>query len=456
MSNRFQIFGDNLTIEGIVQVLNIRGFYRVLRDVGLVITAPVFILLMLIVSRLGSKDGLIWGHTPIINNKYWSEAMCAAGYRSWTLMSGFYLKINRSQDFDLYFDGLYSIVKPRILQRALQPWLVMLYLASNARAVHLPFYGGALKNTILWRMEAHLYRLSRIKTVIIPYGGDMYMYSKIFDPCVRNGLLLSYPQVAKNESHVSAHVNYWIKRADVILGGFTLEGIARWDIPIGNMLSIDIKKWEAKRSYSGANGLDKVVRVLHNPNHTGVKGTEFIINAVKVLTQKGLNIELVLLRDVQNTKVMEVMESVDIHADQLILPGYGMSAVEAMASGLPVIANLSDHRYTTIFRRYSFLEECPIYSSTPESIVDDLELLVTSPDLRRVLGEAGRAYVEKYHSYETAQYLFGSIYEKLFSGTEVDLMNLFHPLKSIFNKRKPPINHPLRLNRLPAGWLDKC
>ncbi|MDP3699458.1 MAG: glycosyltransferase [Hylemonella sp.] len=430
--------------------------YRWMRDIGLIFVAPIFVLLIFIVSRLGEKNGLIWGHTPIINNKYWSDAMRGAGFHSWTLMSGFYSKINKRQDFDLYFDDIFPLVRPRILHRLLLPWLVMLYLAKHARVLHLPFYGGVLRNSLLWRLESYLYRLAKIKTVIIPYGGDMYMYSQIFDPCIRNGLLLSYPQAAKNERNVRAHVNYWVEHADVILVGFTLEGIARWDVPAGNMLAIDSTKWSAKQSYSSADGTGDAVRILHNPNHTGVKGSEFILNAVNVLQQRGLKVELVLLQGVQNSKVMEVMQSADIHADQLILPGYGMSAVEAMASGLPVIANLSDHRYTTIFRRFSFLQECPIFSSTPETIIDDLELLVRSPQLRSELGRASRAYVEKYHSYEATQYLFGAVYDKILNGKEIDLMNLFHPLKSEFSKRKPRVDHPLVANRLPPEQLRRC
>lgn len=433
-----------------------RTFYRWARDIVLILFAPAFIFFILVVSRQGKKNGLIWGHTPIINNKYWSEAMRGAGYHSWTLMSEFYAAINKKEDFDFYFDDIYSNVRPRILHRLLEPWLVMIYLARNARVLHLPFYGGVFKNTLLWRCESYLYRLAKIKTVIIPYGGDMYMYSQVFDPCIRNGLLLSYPMAARRESTVRAHVNYWVKHADIILMGFTLEGIARWDVPIGNMLTIDIKKWHMKKVYSSANGTDDVVRILHNPNHTGVKGSEFILNAVNILQQKGLRVEIVLLQGVQNDKIKDLMQSVDIYADQLILPGYGMAAVEAMASGLPVIANLSDDRYTTIFRRFSFLEECPIFSSTPETIADDLEILVQNPNLRYELGQASRTYVEKYHSYETAQYLFGAVYDRILNGKEIDLMSLFNPLTSEFNKNRPPVDHPLKLNRLPASWLQKC
>ena len=75
------------------------------------------------------------------------------------------------------------------------------------------------------------------------------------------------------------------------------------------------------------------------------------------------------------------------------------------------------------------------------------------PALREALGRAGRQYAEKYHSYEVAQYLFGAIYRKILDGETVDLMNLFHPLSSPFNRRLPRVEHPLEESRLPARYL---
>jgi isocitrate dehydrogenase kinase/phosphatase len=81
---------------------------------------------------------------------------------------------------------------------------------------------------------------------------------------------------------------------------------------------------------------------------------------------------------------------------------------------------------------------------------------VRNPALRKTLGHAGRAYVEKYHSYEMAQYLFGSIYRRILFNEEIDLASLFHPLKSDFNRRLPRIEHPLVENRLPQDYILRC
>ncbi|NMC60946.1 MAG: glycosyltransferase family 4 protein [Candidatus Methanofastidiosa archaeon] len=150
------------------------------------------------------------------------------------------------------------------------------------------------------------------------------------------------------------------------------------------------------------------------------------------------------------------MKEVDILAEQFIATGYALNAIEGMASGLPVLSNLDNEFYTRLFRRYCYLNECPILSTTPETLKDNLRVLIKNPQLRKELGEAGRKYVEKYHSYEAAQYIFGSIYKKILDNEDIDLMNLFHPLKSEYNKRKPYVNHPLTENKLPKEYYEKC
>ena len=60
--------------------------------------------------------------------------------------------------------------------------------------------------------------------------------------------------------------------------------------------------------------------------------------------------------------------------------------------------------------------------------------------------------MEHYHSYQTAQYLFGSIYRSILHGEEIELMDLFHPLKSAYRQQFSAVEHPLHENRLPEQW----
>jgi len=403
----------------------------------------------------GSQRLLIWGPVPIINNKYWSEAMRRAGWSSRTLMSTYYSTINQRSDYDVYYEDLLKVRWLGCLADTLGSYVAHLYVVRNAKVVHIPFSGGPLgKTVLLWQCEAWLYRLAGVRTVVLPYGADIYRYSRVVDPMVRQALLLSYPDAAKREARVERSVRYWTKHADAIVMGFTMDGVGRWDIPSGNMVCIDTDLWSGTRRASDAS-TSGPIRVLHAPNHRGVKGTEYILAAIDQLKAEGLPVELVLAERISNDQVRRLMQEVDILADQLILPGYGLNAIEGMASGLPVIANLEDRAATEVFRRYSFLDECPIVSAGPGTIAEVLRVLVANRSMRTELGTAGRAYVEKYHSYATAQYLFGSIYRK-FAGEDVDLMNLYHPLKSAYCRGKSVIKHPLVESRIPRSYFENA
>jgi hypothetical protein len=399
----------------------------------------------------GRQRWLVWGPIPIINNKYWSEAMQRAGWKSRTLMSTYYPAINKRNDYDMYYEDLLGARWLAPIAPIIGPYLAHLYIVWKAGVVHIPFSGGPLGCTVLWSFEAWLYRLAGVRTVVLPYGADVYMYSKIVDPTVRHALLVSYPDAAKQEAEVERCVRYWTRNADVIVMGFTMDGIGRWEIPSGNMVCLDIDAWkESQNTWERRD--NHTVRIMHAPNHRGAKGTEFILSAVDTLKEEGIDVELVLAERIANEQVRRLMQEVDILADQLILPGYGLNAVEGMATGLPVIANLENHEFTGVFRRYSFLNECPIVSASPESILAVLRVLVTNQKLRQELGVAGRAYVEKYHSYATAQYLFSSIYRK-FAGEDVDLMNLYHPLNSSYCRDQAVISHPLVENKIPRHYF---
>ena len=405
---------------------------------------PVFILAAIIPSR--SRKTLVWGTIPVISNKYWSEAMRQAGHHSMTIMQA-YFSINRRDDFDRYFEDFAPSFLPLTLRRGLGSCLALCWVLRHAKVVHLSFLGFALDSTILWRMETWLFRRAGVKVVILPFGADFYVYSRLIDSSLRYGLLASYPHLALCEARTLRRVDHWSVRADAVVAGMMVDGLGRWDVALNQFFVVDTDSWPAVARYTDCDGRNGPVRVLHTPNHRGFKGTEFLVDAVDRLQAEGLQVELVLLEGVPNAVVRQTMAEVDILAEQFLATGYALSGIEGLSSGLPVMANLEHQAYTQVFRRFGFLDECPIFSTTPETLADHLRVLVTRPELRRALGEASRQFAVKYHGFAMAQHLFSSIYAR-FAGADVDLINLFHPLKGEYNRRTPRVEHPLRNNLL--------
>ncbi len=405
-----------------------------------------FLVSLVIKSVKKRKNILIFGTTPILNNKYWSNALKEIGIESETLMQTYFSSINKKDDYDKYFDDVIpKVCRKKYIREIAYLFFVWWYIINNAKVFVMPF-SGVVFHKYFWKFEYLLFKLNGIKTVVLPYGADAYMYSRIKDTSLQNVLLMNYPDAAKDEKEIEKRVFFWSHRADFVVGGFLgCDGLPRWDIPLHQFLHIDILEWKQKIIYSKNDGKNGIVKVLHSPNHRGFKGTEYLIQAINELKEEGLQIELVLLEKVPNTRVRELMQEVDILAEQFVATAYALSGIEGMASGLPVLANLDNEAYTTVFRRYSFLNECPILSTSPETLKDNLRLLITNPELRKELGELGRKYAEKYHSYEMAQYLFTHIFRKL-DGEEIDLMNLFHPLKSEYVQNNY-IQTPLVNNR---------
>lgn len=422
---------------------------RLLWNCLLTLVMPGLLIAALLPCR--RRTWLIWGSVPLINNKYWSAAMREAGYDTKTMMQGYY-GISHREDFDVYFADLAPARLPHLMRIGIGTIRALFQVLRQARVVHIPFEGFALNASMYWKLESTLLRLANVKTVVIPYGADANQYSRLTDTSLKAGLLASYPLLARKERAISQRVEHWSARADAVITGLMFEGLGRWDLTVPSAFCIDLKQWEPKRHYSDHDGRNGVVRILHTPNHRGFKGTEYLIEAVDKLRGEGLQVELLLLEKVLNSQVRETLPTVDVLAEQFVATGYALSGIEGMGSGVPVLANLEQEAYSRLFRRFSFLDECPILSTTPETLTENLRTLIGNPGLREELGRAGRAYVQKYHSYATAQYMFGAVYDRIVDRKDVDLINLFHPLKAEFNRRSAQIEHPLVENRLPPNW----
>jgi hypothetical protein len=133
------------------------------------------------------------------------------------------------------------------------------------------------------------------------------------------------------------------------------------------------------------------VRVLHVPNHAHFKGSSYLREAVERLTVSA-PIELKLASGISNTEVLQLMRDCDLVVDQLIGGHFGLTALEAMASGKPVIV------YIVNWETVIAPEECPFINANPDTIFNVLNELVADPTRLVEIGRQSRAYVEKHYS----------------------------------------------------------
>ncbi len=414
---------------------------------------PIFFLvacLIALCSRVSSKNAserprLVWGEAPIINNSYWARAMRSLGYYSVTFTDNYSYTINKREDYDFVIQELYGSV-PVFLK-----YYVGFFVSLFKFDVYfISFNGYFLGKTPYWWLESYLLKIARKKIVVLPFGLDAFVYNRVKSVSMLHGLLMSISGPSRKQRSIAARVDYWCENADVVLLGFlSPDGFGRWDILMPNFLFIDYHEWPPSTRNSRSNGVDDIVYIAHAPNHRGFKGSEFVIDAVHQLQKEGLRVELVLIEGKQNFEVKRILkQDIDILVEQLIAVGHGLNGLEGMATGLPVISNLEDENYIVPLRRWSYFGECPIVSGSPENLVDILRKLVTRPELRQELGQAGRKYVEKYYGYDSAQYLFAEVIEYLY-GRRERLIDLYHPLLSQYSNRLPKVIHPLKNGRLP-------
>ena len=388
-------------------------------------------------QRSKAKPRLIFGPTPLFIIKYIRRAMEQLGYEARTLVYWIAI-INTRADYD-YFLG--DFFRCRLLQRGspiCSPWLtyfqhfsVFLWLLSRFDIFHYFFDGGFLAGTPLRFLEVQLLHLAGKKVIVMPYGSDVMEQTRFHSLIFRHHIMAQYPQFAFTRRQIEKQIDYFCTRADFILGaGIILDVLPRWDLLCLHPFPIDTEAWAPDDYWSDADGKNGEVSIFHSPNHRWLKGTEFLERACQELQQEGYKIRLVIVEKVSNTEVQRLLGQSDILAEQFGMPWYGLNAIEGMSLAKPVLSDLSDKYYTELFIRYTGLDECPIVNTPFDKIKENLRMLIENPKLRRELGEAGRRYVLKFHSYEAVGRMWEAIYRKVWYGEDIDLA-VWHPDRAV-------------------------
>jgi glycosyltransferase involved in cell wall biosynthesis len=146
--------------------------------------------------------------------------------------------------------------------------------------------------------------------------------------------------------------------------------------------------------------------VVHAPSNREKKGTRWVIEACAQLP-----VELDVVEGVPHDVARARYARADIVVDQLNAGWHGVFALEAMALGKPVVTYLRPELVDRAAEGYGI--RLPIVPATKETLVGALRPLVESPALRRELGAASRAYVERVHDIDRIADRLVEIYRSL-------------------------------------------
>ena len=156
--------------------------------------------------------------------------------------------------------------------------------------------------------------------------------------------------------------------------------------------SVNLEEW---RPHFNAKNENKVFNIVHLPTNRGIKGTKYLLDAVKRLLKEGYALKLSIIEKFPRNQLKEIYQKADIVVDQLLIGWYGTVAVEAMACGTPVICYIREKDLQFIPQQ--MVQDLPIINTQPSTIYSVLKEIVENREILRPLHEKSRIFVEKWH-----------------------------------------------------------
>lgn len=356
--------------------------------------------LMTIVSRIVNKKyDVAIGPEPMINNLYHKKALEIYGYKVKTFVCFTYYI---TKDFDKNFQKFRNLFSARY-------YIAFLYVIFNFKILYIYFNGGPLSWTPLRRFEALLYKIAKVKTVVMPYGGDVQVLDRCNNLIYKNAVVKDYPNFQKSSrKKILNQIDYWTKHAGHIISGCDwVDYMYSWNTLMPAHFSLDIN------SFKGivAQPKTKSFRVLHAPNHKEIKGTAFLEKAIVELKNEGYDFELLLIQKMPNETLKSYIASADLVVDQLVIGWHGIFALEAMALAKPVVCYIRED-LKKLFLADGCLkseDDLPFINADIFTIKESLKDAYANND---ILGKHARKsiqYLNKYHSLESVGNKFDSI-----------------------------------------------
>lgn len=372
-----------------------------------IILFPILCLAALIAGFMKKKIDVGLGPDPLINIIYHKRALQLYGYSVETFVDSVCFI---TTEFDVRGDLISKY-------RAIKYLYLYFRVIFNYKSIYIYFNGGPLSfyyTIFIKKCEPFLYMLANVKVVVMPYGGDVQNLLICPNLIYKHTMSNDYPSFRFLRGKIASQVNLWTQYASHVISGCEwVYYMFHWDTLMLAHFSIDLEKFEPYRKVFQVNSLAPL-RILHAPNHRGLKGTHFFIKAVEELQREGHAIELIIMEKRSNDEVLKTMSQVDLVADQLIVGWYAMFSIEAMSMGKPVLCYLRDD-LTQLYENAGIVEkdEVPLIHCTPSTVKEVILKYVNNKQELKTIGEKSLKFVEKHHSLKSVGKVFDQINQQL-------------------------------------------
>jgi glycosyltransferase involved in cell wall biosynthesis len=377
------------------------------------------------VTKMRREQGRLrslWGITPIIGLPVGVKADRALGVEAESLVLTTYY-YTRSFDINLSHHIQAIRESEPVVEQAFY-WLVVLwallsydvFFFYNDRGILPPVeFTGRLHLGIRHEELAVIRRAEKL-LYTLPYGAD-YRRRRRAMAGSRFNFCMDCPDVGKfcfcNDDVWPVVFDRNAAYATAMLGA----GLAWKEIPGSRRLDFIVVDTDAITPNYAPWTPGRNVQVLHVPNHMHFKGSRYLKEAVERLSPEA-PIELKMASGISNTEVLQLMSQCDLVVDQLIGGHFGLTALEAMAVGKPVIVYIADT--STVIAP----EECPLINANPDTIFDVLRSMVAAPKTLLELGQRSRTYVERHYSVSALARRLGELYKET-AGIEPPVIGQF-------------------------------
>ena len=357
-------------------------------------------------SRLIRKSKIGIGPEPLINNVYHKIALKSQGYDVETFVHRVYFITN---EFDIRFDHYWKPI--RLIAS-------FCYVIFNYSCIYIYFTGGPLGHSKLKKFEPWLLLKARVKKVLMPYGADVQDVLRSNNLLYRHYLFIDYPKFQKKQRQaIIERIERWVKNGTYIISGCDwVFYLPHWDELMLGHFSIDLDKFSdsSKDDFPSSFSSSRPLRLLHAPNHRTIKGSRFFLEAVEELKQEGKYIQLDIIEKMPNSVVLKKISEADVILDQLVIGWYAMFALEALASGKPVVCYL-DPELIKLYEYAGLLipEELPIINTDFRSIKRIIREIYEGIIDVSAYKRKTRTFVQDHHSIEYVGGVFAKINEKL-------------------------------------------